>query len=46
MKKQANSNVVVQIHFNNNGKDVSEILKQSVLLFIENEVKKLCNSQS
>lgn len=46
MKKETNPKIVVHIHYDENGKNVNEILKESVLYFIESEVKKLCIIQS
>ena len=46
MKKETNPKIVVKVHYNENGKNVNEILRESVLYFIESEVKKLCIAQS
>lgn len=46
MEKETKSQVVVHIHFNENGKTISELLRQSIMFYIESEVKKRCIEHS
>lgn len=46
MKKDSNSKVVVHIHYNEGGKTVNELLRQSIQYYIESEVKKRCIEHS
>lgn len=42
MEKGTKSQVVVHIHYNENGKTISELLRPSIMFYIESEVKKQC----
>lgn len=38
--------IIVKSYYPENGEDIMEILKKSILLFIESEVRKLCGQGS
>lgn len=42
MKKETNSELVVKIKYNDNGFDIRKILNDSILLYITNKVKEIC----
>lgn len=42
MKKESNDEIIVKCYYNNDGKDIVQLLTDSVLLFIGNEVQKFC----
>lgn len=46
LNKKQKPEIVVEIHYKENGKRIDELLKQSILFYLENEVKKQCNLQS
>lgn len=43
MKKETNSELVVKIKYKDNGIDIKEILNDSILLYITNKVKEICD---
>lgn len=46
MSNESNTGITIQVHYNENGVDIREILNSSISLLIEEEVKKLCGCPS
>ena len=42
MNNKNDTGIVIKVHFKEDGADILDILKHSVMLFVEEEVKKLC----
>lgn len=42
MRAEINPQIEVKIYYTENGSDIQAILQKSILLFVRNEVKKLC----
>lgn len=42
MNNTDNTGITIKIHYKEDGADIRDILKDSVLMFVEGEVKKLC----
>lgn len=42
MRAERNPQIEVELYYTENGADIQTILQNSILLFIQSEVKKLC----
>jgi len=46
MIKNSDNTVIIKVFYQENGIDIAEILRKSLMLFMEKEVRELCQKNS